>query len=84
VIADDKFHLLRVREEDLEVVYVGVLLGAEYREIIAGGHVRIELWHERLESLKVKRPIVIEGPTVASDVQPLRTLFRGWAETPVS
>jgi hypothetical protein len=82
-IVADKLHLLRVAEQDLEVIYLGALPGGVYREII-GDRLRIEFSHPRLEQLKIEGPVVVEG---SRDSEPLRTVrppFRAWGRRPPS
>jgi hypothetical protein len=80
VIADKKLHVLRVTEDlQVEVVFLGTLLGGEYQERIGDGF-HLEYAHPRLDKLKISSPLVFKAAS-AGDLATLRALFREWAET---
>jgi hypothetical protein len=78
VFADDKLHLARVNDS-LEVVFVGALIGGDYKESI-GDQLRMEFSHPRLEELKITMPLEFEGSRGSREwLAELRALLRRWA-----
>jgi hypothetical protein len=78
-LVDGKAYLLRLigveYETDLEIVFLGRLLGGRYTERRREDRVALTFDHPRLPG-----PIVIET-TSPSRVAQLRDVFREWAET---
>jgi hypothetical protein len=73
-VIDSKAHRLRFSDEDeLEVEYLGPLLGGEYREWVKEGHVRSRFSHGKL-------PKALELAGRPERYEELRNLLRNWAE----
>jgi hypothetical protein len=77
VILDSKAHRLRFSADDeLEVEYLGPLVGGDYREWVKEGSVRFQFNHRKLQ-----KALELDGRT--ERYEELRNLLRDWAETPL-